>query len=241
MYQTQGRKGPLRPKRQAGALTLLLLALGTASVAHAMGDRRTVTEPTTPSAPYCATLLANLPALSPVAFTAPRAFDSTTENTPPDTARINAALDTCGTASNGGESPKVVRLAANGNKVSFLAGPIIVQTGTTLLIDPGVTLYASRNANDYYTSANGSSCGTLAAGSSGSRTGSRSIAIAAGGPRTSASSALASSTAAAMRSLPSPMGVVGSRIRTCPAIRIARGGTSRTKRTSEIPIRTIPG
>jgi polygalacturonase len=135
--------------------------MGAASIGQAAGDRRTVTEPTTPPPPYCATLTANLPALSPLAFTPPRAFDTATENSPPDTARINSALVTCGNQSNSGASPQVVRLAASGANVSFLAGPIILQTGTTLLIDPGVTLYASRNANEYYTGAGGSTCGTL--------------------------------------------------------------------------------
>ena len=140
---------------------LILLIMGAASIGQAAGDRRTVTEPTTPPPPYCATLTANLPALSPLAFTPPRAFDTATENSPPDTARINSALVTCGNQSNSGASPQVVRLAASGANVSFLAGPIILQTGTTLLIDPGVTLYASRNANEYYTGAGGSTCGTL--------------------------------------------------------------------------------
>ena len=149
------------------AFALSVAILGFTSISHAAGDRRTVTEPTTPPPPYCATLVANLPALSPTAFTPPRVFDTATEDNPPDTARINSALVTCGNASNAGASPQVVRLSGNGTNVSFLAGPIILQTGTTLLIDPGVTLYASRKANEYYTSTSGSTCGTLDVSSSG--------------------------------------------------------------------------
>lgn len=72
---------------------------------------------------------------------------------------------------NGFATPAVVQLTANGDNVSFLSGPILMQSGVTLLIDPGVTLYASRNANEYYNGANGSpsACGTLAVSSSGCR------------------------------------------------------------------------
>src|SRR5439155_25866527 len=109
--------------RHGLACAISALMLGSASISHAAGDRRTVTEPTTPAPPYCMTLVANLPALSPTAFTPPRAFDTATENNPPDTARINSALATCGNLSSAGATPQVVRLSANGTNVSFLAGP----------------------------------------------------------------------------------------------------------------------
>src|SRR5207249_9260878 len=134
--------------------------------------RRVVMQPTTPSPPYCQVLQATLPRLSPTASVPPRAFDDAIENSPPDTARINQAILQCSqsVASTGFTPPAVVELrAGNGDNVSFLSGPIVMQSGVTLLIGPGVTLYASRNANDYYNGAGGtpSTCGTLDPSSSG--------------------------------------------------------------------------
>jgi polygalacturonase len=134
-------------------------------------DRRQVAQPATPAAPYCQVLHANLPRLSSTAFVPPRAFDDAIENSPPDTARLNQAILQCSqsVAATGFAPPAVVELAASGDNVSFLSGPIVMQSGVTLLIDPGVTLYASRNANEYYNGAGGASstCGTLNASSSG--------------------------------------------------------------------------
>ena len=56
-----------------------LVALGLAAAVQAQ-DRRVVTQPTTPALPYCQVLQASLPALSPVAFVPPRAFDDVTES-----------------------------------------------------------------------------------------------------------------------------------------------------------------
>src|SRR5204862_73714 len=57
--------------------------------------------------------------------------------------------------------------SAKGDNVSFLASLIVMRSGVTLLIDPGVTLYASRNANEY--DAGQGLCGTLQTSSSGCR------------------------------------------------------------------------
>jgi polygalacturonase len=135
-------------------------------------DTRVVKQPTTPAPPYCQVLHASLPRLSQTAFVPPRAFDDATEASPPDTARINQAILTCSqiSATSGFATPQVVELAAgSGENVSFLSGPIVMQSGVTLLIDPGVTLYASRNANEYYNGAGGteSKCGQLDASSGG--------------------------------------------------------------------------
>jgi len=135
-------------------------------------DRRVVTQPATPAPPYCRVLHANLPRLSPTAFVSPRTFDDAIENSPPDTARINQAILQCSqsVAPTGFTPPAVVELAAGGDEsASFLSGPIVMQSGVTLLIDPGVALYASRNANEYYNGAGGapSTCGTLDVSSSG--------------------------------------------------------------------------
>ena len=109
-------------------------------------DRRQVTQPMTPAPPHCQVLHANLPRLSPTAFVPPRAFDDAIENAAPDTVRINQAILQCSqtVAATGFAPPAVVELAASGDNVSFLSGPIVMQSGVTLLIDPGVTLYASR-------------------------------------------------------------------------------------------------
>src|SRR6266536_2375507 len=124
----------------SGRLSVALIALAVAAGGEAQ-DRRVVTQPTTPAPPYCKVLQASLPALSPTAFVAPRAFDDVTENSPPDTARINTAILQCSqaAAASGFATPAVVKLSANGDNMSFLAGPILMQSGVTLLIDPGVT------------------------------------------------------------------------------------------------------
>ena len=44
-----------------------------------------------------------------------------------------------------------MELAADGAKDAFLSGPIELLKGVTLLIDKGVTLYGSRNPEDYAT------------------------------------------------------------------------------------------
>ncbi len=59
-----------------------------------------------------------------------------------DTARIQAALDGCGTG-------RAVELISAGAEDSFLSGPLILRKGVTLLVASGTTLYASRNPRDY--------------------------------------------------------------------------------------------
>lgn len=165
------RKSGSEPTLGSGwRLPVAFFVLAMTAAGHAQ-DRRLVPQPTTPTPPYCRVLQASLPALSPIAFVPPRAFDDATESNPPDTARINQAILQCSQASAAGgfATPAVVELSAHGDNVSFLAGPIVMQSGVTLLVDPGVALYASRNANEYYNGAGGtaSACGTLAVSSSG--------------------------------------------------------------------------
>jgi polygalacturonase len=71
-----------------------------------------------------------------------------------DTNRIQKALDTC-------SADKAVELKASGESNAFLSGPLELRTNVTLLIDKGVTLYASRNPKDYDTAPGG--CGTSGA------------------------------------------------------------------------------
>ena len=81
-----------------------------------------------------------------------------------DLTRPHAALDACQNTGLAVEPP----LDASGNN-AFLTGPINLRAGETLLIDPGVTLYFSRNAQDYDTTPGTHTCGTV---SSNSNTGS---------------------------------------------------------------------
>lgn len=97
----------------------------------------------------CATLRAEL---TSVAFASPTTTDPDVDSiaavaanpvsSNPDTARIQAALDSC---RQGG----VVKLAATRLFDAFLTGPLTLPSGVTLWVDSGVTLYASRFPADY--------------------------------------------------------------------------------------------
>jgi polygalacturonase len=133
----------------AGLITAT--AAPAAATSLATGDARTVSQPSVPST--CATVSATL-------STTNREFSSSAETSPPDTARIESALDTCvGTG-------KAVVLAANGSDNAFLAGPLTIGGGEALVIDAGVTLYASRNAANYQVSGQ-ATCGTVATSGNG--------------------------------------------------------------------------
>jgi len=69
-----------------------------------------------------------------------------------DTARIQKALDGCAKG-------KAVELAAAGTHDAFLSGPLQLREGVTVLIDKGVTLFASRDAELFATSPG--SCGLV--------------------------------------------------------------------------------
>lgn len=112
----------------------------------ATGDSRLVNQPTVPA--VCATVTSTLP------IPASRTFSSTQEATPPDTGRVQSALNSClGTG-------KAVELAAAGGDTAFLSGPLTVGGGETLLVSPGVTLFASGNAAQYQI-AGKPTCGTV--------------------------------------------------------------------------------
>ena len=74
----------------------------------------------------------------PRSCTVLKAQVSSIEEAKPDTARIQEALDKC---------PKGQAVELTG-KV-FLAGPLQLRAGVTLLVDAGATLYGSRNPRDY--------------------------------------------------------------------------------------------
>ncbi len=85
-------------------------------------DTRKVVEPVAP--PVFSVLIADKPGASD------------------DTARIRKAIDDC-------PSGRAVRLALGNGRTSFTSGPLSLKSGVTLLIDAGVTLYASTDPRAY--------------------------------------------------------------------------------------------
>jgi polygalacturonase len=59
-----------------------------------------------------------------------------------DTVRIQRAIDHCGKG-------RAVRLRINGEKDAFLTGPLVMKPEVMLILDRGVTLFASRDASLY--------------------------------------------------------------------------------------------
>ena len=99
-------------------------------------DSRTVKEPVIP--PACVILKASL---SPAAATSGD-IDARTGANGLDTLRLQQALDHC-------DKGHAVELSPDSGNTAFLAGPIALRAGITLLIDKGVTLYATRNPELY--------------------------------------------------------------------------------------------
>ena len=134
------------------ALTFALLAV--AAKLHAQ-DTRNVTQPTIPG--NCAGLTAEI--------TATADDLTTTANAHFDTSRIQSALNSCA-------SGHAVELAigttyngVSGTYNAFQIQPITIPAGVTLLIDSGVTVFASINPRDYDESAG--SCGIVASSGAG--------------------------------------------------------------------------
>ena len=127
----------------------VLLACGVVVMASGVWaqDTRVVTEPKIPAA--CVKLEAKI-------VTAPGETLKEADETKPDTARIQEAIDKCGAG-------KAVELAqgTKGND-AFLSGPLTIGEGVTLLVDKGVTLFASRDPKDYDVNGPGT-CGTMPA------------------------------------------------------------------------------
>ena len=111
---------------------ILLPAIAAAATAGVCQDRRQVTEPKIP--PVCAKVAAKLVASGGSLLEA--------DETRLDTGRLQAALDRCGTG-------KAVELAPDGAGNAFLSGPLSLPAGVTLLLDAGVTLFASRDPQLY--------------------------------------------------------------------------------------------
>jgi uncharacterized protein (TIGR03437 family) len=120
------------------------LICGLLALAHAQ-DKRNVIEPA--FAPVCTQLTAQLTA-SPLS-----------SETTFDTARIQSALNAC-------PAGQAVELQPGGSNNAYLIAPLQLPKGVTLLVDAGVTLYASRNPRDYDSSA-AQTCGTITASGGG--------------------------------------------------------------------------
>jgi polygalacturonase len=95
-------------------------------------DTRKVTEPHFPKP--CVTLDAQL--------SAPGGILSDHDEHRPDTERIQSAIDHC-------KKRQAVKLRAVGGHNIFLAAPLYLKSGVTLLIDANAALFASRNPRDY--------------------------------------------------------------------------------------------
>ena len=113
-------------------------------------DTRTVTEPVFPA--VCTVLQAQQ------AIVGGEPASETTF----DTTRLQAALTACG-------SGKAVELTTDGgSNNAFLIGPINIPNGVTLLVDGGVTVFASRNPADYQVAGTGvETCGTVGTAGNG--------------------------------------------------------------------------
>src|SRR5690348_11271570 len=125
-----------------------------AAFTTATGDPRNVGQPTIPAT--CTALTSTL------ANPSGRTFSTAQETTPPDTSRIQAALNSCAGSSH------AVELKASGSSNAFLTGPLTIGSSVTLLIDAGVTLVASRNPASYQVSG-AATCGTIASNDGGCR------------------------------------------------------------------------
>ncbi len=121
----------------------------------ATGDTRTVTEPTFPA--VCQQLTA---AISQVNDDIPAVIDAAITN--PDGARIQAALNACSVSYPGSGQGLAVQLSMDGaGHNAFLSGPLSMPSNVTLLVDPGVVLFFSRNAQDYDKVPGTHTCGNI--------------------------------------------------------------------------------
>ena len=123
-----------------GAPLILAISATVAAQTLATGDKRTVTEPVIP--PTCTTLPAQLAIVA----------GAPSSETSLDTVRIQTALTAC-------PAGQVVELVSLATNYAFVMGPITIPTGVGLLVDGGVTVFASRNPLDYQTGST-ELCGT---------------------------------------------------------------------------------
>ena len=126
-------------------LTCGVVAIGLGAWAQ---DTRTVTEPKIPAT--CVKLEAKIAAIGEALKEADEANA--------DTARIQAAVDGFAATCKPGQAVELAPGAKGAN--AFLSGPLELKEGVTLLVDKGVTLFASRNPADYDMSGP-ETCGTI--------------------------------------------------------------------------------
>ena len=140
--------------RLAGLAALRPAATAAPQPRMATGDPRHPRRPRLPRT--CATLPAAL-------ATSTGTFSAAQEASPPDTTRIQAALDQC--AGTG----RAVVLAAGTSGDAFLSGPLAIGRHEVLVVEDGVTLYASLNPADYQIPGQypASTCGTVSADGGG--------------------------------------------------------------------------
>ncbi|HLI78218.1 MAG TPA: glycosyl hydrolase family 28 protein, partial [Acidobacteriaceae bacterium] len=113
-------------------LAVVVVFCVAATVCATAQDRRTVTEPKVPA--VCARLS---PSLTSVNGNLREADEGRL-----DSERLQHALDTC-------PAGEAVVLQADGAHDAFLSGPLSLPAGVTLLLEQGVTLYASRDPVRY--------------------------------------------------------------------------------------------
>ena len=137
-------------ERMCGRQLRVLLVCGVAAMVSGAWaqDTRTVTEPKIPAT--CVKLEAKLIADGD----ALKEADETEE----DTAAIQTAIDGFAAKCQPGQALELAVGVKGAN--AFLSGPLELKEGVTLLVDKGVTLFASRDPEDYDVSAPGT-CGTI--------------------------------------------------------------------------------
>jgi polygalacturonase len=120
----------LRSQLPTVALAFLTLATTAAAQTYATGDPRNPGEPQTPGT--CETLDSQ--------FTSSQ-VDVASPPTSDDTTRIQDALNSCEGSNEG------VVLHINGSDNAFLSGKLTINSGESLVIDSGVTLYGNNSYN----------------------------------------------------------------------------------------------
>jgi polygalacturonase len=124
----------------------------------ATGDSRAITEPSFPA--VCSQLTAAL-TTDPAIQDLDASVDAA--NTNIDGARIQQALNNCAAAALTANANLAVELSVDstGTYNAFLSGPLSMPSNVTLLVDPAVTLYFSRNVQDYDMVPGTHTCGTI--------------------------------------------------------------------------------
>jgi polygalacturonase len=135
---------------------MAVIAVGGTGAALAQ-DTRTVTQPSIPTTD-CAHLTGEITATADDLNSAANAHF--------DTSRIQSALSSCASGQAVQLSIGTTYNGVSGHYNAFQIQPITIPAGVTLVIDQGVTVFASLNPNDYAVTSG--SCGLVASGISAS-------------------------------------------------------------------------